>query len=120
MKIILILLLVFSLMGCTRSQAKTVSTWAGGLEREWSVNSAQNQIYSYEYFFNMYATIEGSANSIKYLDPEKDRIEINGIKMNLSKWISDYNANSLKVESRARFKDGNQLPDQLSLKDFGL
>jgi len=107
------------LANCTRKSAQAVSEWHGGLEREWQVNRAEMQRYSYEYFYDKYAAIKGAADSLQFLDAEKDRLEIVGIKMNIAKWINEYNEDAQKFEGMARYKDRG-LPSRLRLEDFNL
>ncbi len=85
--------------------------------REYQVTSGQSQMYSYEYFYDKLAAIKAGAKQLEVLDPTLDRIEYNGLKMNVITWVEEYNLNARKTESMARYK-GQGLPDRLLIGDF--
>jgi len=105
-----------TLSGCTRGQARTVSTWQGGLNREWAVNSGAAQIAAYESFFDLYANIIATAGTIQDPLNGMSDLEIGGMRANLRTWIAQYNTDSIKFESMARFKADN-LPTRLSFDE---
>ena len=119
-KLILCVVVIALVLGsCTRKQAQAVSTWQGGLQREWDVNSSKNQQHAYNWFYDQYGMIKSTAQQIKVLDPVQDRVELNGLKMNLAQWIAQYNENVKKDEGMARYMP-DDLPQRLDPRDFGL
>jgi len=116
-KLLILLIIVAIFSGCTRRQARVIGEWQGGIQREYDVTSSRSQIYSYEYFYDKLAAIRGAANSLQFLDPELDRIEYNGIRMNIAQWVAEYNEDARKDEGMARYK-ARGLPDTLYLNDY--
>ena len=111
--VMIVLLVVFS--ACTRSQARAVSTWQGGLGREWAVNSAEQQRLQYAYFYDLYGQILAQSSIAKRLTGD-DRTAAEII---LIRWINEYNQAARQEEGRARWM-ADDLPSQLNLRDFGL
>jgi len=107
--------------GYTRGQARAVSTWSGGLNREWEVNRAANQIYGYNYFYDMWAKIQAEATAIQIAENPSSgysQMEISGMKMNLVNWIHTYNEDSKKDQDFARYKDRG-LPGEIRYDVLG-
>ncbi len=87
---------------------------------------ANTAIIRYEEFQEIYNTcqklntdlaiVESTSADDKQFDQFSKSQRINAIKMNLNKWVEDYNAKS-KVWTRSLWKS-NTLPYQLSVTDF--
>jgi len=117
-KSLVLLCSVLLLAGCNRENAKGYFGWAGGISREAKVESGRNQWYSYAYFFDKYAAIQATAKQITELKDELSKEDLLALKMNVIRWVEEYNADALKTEDMARFKDEG-LPDFITMESLG-
>jgi len=92
------------------------------------IESKEHRIYSYEHFYELYATIkskkvlyESQKESLKNAESasERERIRqnISGIRSSLSRAIEEYNADASKVETKGKFKS-DDLPDKIKMSDI--
>jgi hypothetical protein len=123
MKKSLLIFLTFAILftvfagGCTRKQARAISTWQGGIGMEYDVNRASEQRGNYERFYDQYGTIKAAAQKVKILGSDTEEGKAN--LMNIASWIEEYNSRSSMSLSRGRWMP-TDIPDNLSFSDFGL
>lgn len=97
----------------------------GKVNAEVQIESAPSRIQKYEHFFNLCAQVQTMKASIAaqrdLLDPaettkERSRIRANlaGMTAQLARYVNQYNADSQKNYTKARFKDSS-LPYTLSV-----
>lgn len=93
---------------------------------KWVDNSVDNSIVSYENYQNIYNTCSklntdlGIMQSTPADDPQFAQFSktqrVNAIKMNLNRWVEEYNAKS-KMINKSLWKSG-KLPYQLTVDEF--
>ena len=93
---------------------------------KWVDNSVDNSITSYEEYQNIYNTcvklntdldiIQKSPDNDKQFEQFSKAQRINTIKINLNRWVEEYNAKS-KLKNKSLWKS-SELPYQLSVEQF--
>lgn len=114
-----------------------VSPWAfkyytaeirGKINAKEKIESAEHRLYSYEKFYDMYASIksyvtalESQKENLKFAETssERQRIRsnISGIKSQLRRAIEEYNSESRKIKTIGKFK-ADDLPYKLEYENF--
>ncbi len=89
-------------------------------------NSVQNAVSSYDEYQDIYATCDqlnanlGILNSTPDNDKQFEQISkaarINQVKMQLNRWVQEYNAKSKHIDKK--FWKSDKLPYQLSINDY--
>ena len=93
---------------------------------KWVDNSVDNSITSYEEYQNIYNTcvklntdldiIQKTPDNDKQFEQFSKAQRINTIKINLNRWVEEYNAKS-KLKNKSLWKS-SELPYQLSVEQF--
>jgi hypothetical protein len=95
----------------------------GKIQAKERVESGSHRLYSYEFFYDLYASIQSYETALK---AQRERLEtaetaserarirsnIAGIKAQKRRAIERYNANAQKVETKAKFK-ADDLPTRI-------
>lgn len=113
-----------ALKGASMAYTYFTAPVKGIVEAEQIINDGQNRINEYEYFFDMCSTIQSDKQALdtqrRLLEnaesaDERERVRSNiaGIEAQLHRNVNQYNADSTKEYTAARFKD-NSLPYTIS------
>lgn len=96
----------------------------GIVEAEEQINSGNNRIQNYDHFFDMCSAIQTNKNQLRTQkdmlemaesadERERIRATIAGVKSQLNRNVNQYNADSHKEYTQARFKDAS-LPYEIN------
>lgn len=100
------------LAGCTRSFHAWNSERVNDIREMYKVQDADNRLYNYQWFFEMYNNIKATANNAKLLDGDEKK----GTLMVLNSMISEYNSKAAQERNAAKWKSA-QLPQHIELGD---
>lgn len=100
----------------------------GKIDAKEKIESAEHRLYSYEYFYDKYGsiqsyktTLESQYEVLESAESKKERARIRsniaGIKSQLRRSIEEYNAEANKIKTKGKFRE-DDLPVEIEMENI--